>query len=187
MTIWLVLNSIAVATVSVVLYLLLRQMGYVLRRIGPTGARGTPEGPRTGENLTHYMPELTTGRLREKAKLIVFVSEACSVCAEVKRGAEDLAKAWRNDADILLVYDCEGTSSDTPWKEISRGLFSKRACNLRRQVGASFVPFAVVTDNAGTVVSKGLVNEIGHLESLLEAQRSMESGRNLTDSAQISA
>lgn len=187
MTTWLILNSIGLATVGVVLYLLLRQMGYVLRRVGPTGARGTPEGPRIGENLTHYLPELGAGRRKEKAKLIVFVSEACSICAEIKSGAEDLAKAWRNEADILLVYDCEGASSDTPCKEVSRGLFSMRACNLRRQVGASFVPFAVITDSAGTVVNKGLVNEIGHLESLLEAQSSMKSGRELTDGARISA
>lgn len=183
MTIWLALNSIGLATVCVILYLMLRQLGYVLRRVGPSGARGTPEGPRVGENLRHYLPEFAAGRFTEKAKLIVFVSEACSICAEIKRGAADLAKAWRNDADILLVYDCEGTSSETDWTELSRGLFTKRACNLRRQVGASFVPFGVVTNSAGTVVSKGLVNEIGHLESLLEAQRSVTARRERTDVA----
>lgn len=187
MTIWLLLNSVGLAIVSAVLYLLLRQMGYVLRRVGPTGARGTPEGPRIGENLTHYMPELAAGRLRAKAKLIVFVSDACSICAEIKLGAEALAKAWRSDADILLVYDCESTMPDTDWKEIAPGLFSRRACNLRRQANATFVPFAIVTDTAGTVVNKGLVNEIGHLESLLEAQRSVGSGMNVTNSARISA
>jgi hypothetical protein len=101
MTVWLLLSSVDLAIVSVVLYLLLRQMRYVLRRVGPTGARGTPDAPRVGENLTHHMPELAAGKLRAKAKLIIFVSDACSICAEVRRGAEALAKAWRNDADLL--------------------------------------------------------------------------------------
>ena len=174
MTVWMALNSLGLGIVSVVLYLLLRQTGYVLRRVGPIGARGTPEGPRVGENLTHYMPELASDPLREKAKLIVFVSESCSVCAEVKRGAENLAKDWSDEAKILFVYDCEGTAPATPWKEVSRGLFTRRDCKLRMELGASFVPFAVVTDVNGTVVSKGLVNEIGHLESLLEAQQSAD-------------
>lgn len=188
MTTWLALNSLGLAAVSVVLYLLLRQLGYILRRVGPSGARGTPEGPRVGENLRHYLPEFAAGRFGERAKLIVFVSEACSICAEIKRGAEDLAKAWRNDADILLVYDCEGTLSETDWTELARGLYTKRACKLRRQLNASFVPFGVVTNSAGTVVSKGLVNEIGHLESLLEAQRSVAARRGLADvAAQVSA
>ena len=42
MTTWLALNSLGLAAGSVVLYLLLRQLGYILRRVGPSGAPGTP-------------------------------------------------------------------------------------------------------------------------------------------------
>jgi hypothetical protein len=185
-TAWLFLNSLGLTVVGIVLYLLLRQMGYVLRRVGPSGARATPEGPRAGENLAYYMPEIAAGRLREKAKLIVFVSEACSICAEVKRGAVDLARAWHEDATILLVYDCVDEASDTHWKEITRGLLFRHACHLRRQLGVSFVPFGIATDEMGTVVTKGLVNEIGHLESLLEGQRSSQRGGVSGESAKVS-
>jgi hypothetical protein len=51
-------------------------------------------------------------------------------------------------------------------------MFFKRACNMRERVGATFVPFAVATDRNGLVTGKGLVNEIAHLESLLEQAKS---------------
>src|SRR5512145_193245 len=106
MTSWLLINSIGLAIVTFILYLVLRQLGFVLHRVGPPGARGGVDGPRIGENVRHAFPEAMT-RLRRRPKLIVFVSEACSICSVVKVGAHELAKAWRKDADILLVYDCE--------------------------------------------------------------------------------
>jgi methylamine dehydrogenase accessory protein MauD len=171
MTAWLSLNSIGLALVGAILYLVLRQLGFVLNRVGPVGARSTPEGPRIGENLMHHVPELGAVSSQSRSKLIVFVSDSCSVCKRIRSGAEELSRFWHHDADILLVYDAADESDQTRVQQISPGLFVKRDQDLRPRLGAMFVPFGIVTDRQGNVVSKALVNEIAHLESLLEAER----------------
>lgn len=171
MTAWLTLNSIGLALISFILYLTLRQMGFVLQRVGPLGARGTAEGPRIGENVQHALPEPLRGT-HSRPRLMVFVSEACSVCTQVKAGAHELAKTWRRSADILLVYDCENPGHAPFCVEHTPGLYAMRDCNLRQSLGVKFVPYGLVVDQTGNVVGKGLVNDISHLESLLELQRS---------------
>lgn len=171
MTTWMVINSSAIVVIAVILYLLMRQLGFVLQRVSPTGARGSTAGPRVGENLSHYIPGLVDGEAATRAKLIVFGSDACSICAQIKAGAEKLAKDWWPDADIYLIYDCDyGTEASKP-ERISRGVYFQRHCSLRKELGATFVPLGVVADRYGTVVGKGVVNEIAHLESLLELER----------------
>lgn len=173
MEIWLLFNSIGLAAVGFVLYLMLRQMGFVLKRVGPTGARATVDGPRIGEDLTQYLAALSPDNgSRQKIKLIVFGSDTCSICAHIKGAAYDLAKNWHADADIYLVYDCQKETDESAVSRLSKGMFFKRACNMRERVGATFVPFAVATDRNGLVTGKGLVNEIAHLESLLEQAKS---------------
>jgi hypothetical protein len=162
------LNSLGLAAVSAVLYLVLRQLGYVLRRITPSGARSSPDGPRIGENVTLHIPELAG---EPRSALVVFVSTECSICAVVRAGAEELARTWRGEARIFLVYDGSGERDETDFIEVDAGIYQKRSFGLRRALGTSFVPFAFVTDGRGTVVGKGLVNEVGHLESLLEVAR----------------
>jgi methylamine dehydrogenase accessory protein MauD len=171
MTAWLLLNSMGLAIVSVILYLVLRQLGFVLHRVGPPGARGGVDGPRIGENIQHAFPDVVR-RLRQRPRLIVFVAEACSICGAVKAGAQELARTWRQDADILLVYDCESAEqSSSSLVEQAPGLYSIQDCNLRLALGVRFVPYGLVSDASGYVVGKGLVNEISHLESLLELER----------------
>jgi methylamine dehydrogenase accessory protein MauD len=165
-----VLNSIGLAITSFILYLVLRQIGFMLHRVGPIGARGTDNGPRIGENVQHALPEALR-RMHRRPRLIVFVAEACSICAEVKAGARELSKSWHSDADILLVYDCENPQQSPYFSEQAPGFYSMRDCNLRHALGVSFVPYGLIADQGGNVVGKGLVNEISHLESLLELER----------------
>jgi hypothetical protein len=105
MNTWLLLNSLGLAVVCAVMYLVVRQLGYVLHRVTPTGARSSPDGPRIGENVAHYFPEMSQETMRAKAKLIVFLSTECSICAVIRAGAEELSRTWKSDAHIFLVYD----------------------------------------------------------------------------------
>src|SRR5690242_12135626 len=93
MMMWLLLNSVGLAGIAAVLFLVLRQIGFLLQRVGLSGARGTSEGPRIGENLAHYLPQLRDSG--KKAKLIVFGADSCSICSRVRSGAEELAKSWK--------------------------------------------------------------------------------------------
>jgi methylamine dehydrogenase accessory protein MauD len=173
MTGWLLLNSIGLLIVGVVLFLALRQIGFILRRVTPLGARGTPEGPRIGESLKHHLPELWLGPERERATLLIFASDSCGVCKAVRQGAEELARHWKDRADIVLVYDCDPGTENTELARFSAGLYYKRDCEMRRRSGARFVPFGIRLDTQGVVIGKGTVNEIGHLESLLELESAM--------------
>lgn len=171
MSTWLLLNSLGLCTVGGILYLVVRQMGFILQRVGPTGARGTAEGPRIGENLMHHLLDLPPGASPAKSKLLLFGADACSICARVKAGALVLARTWRAKADILIVYDCHDAGDASDFEELSKGVYFKHDPHLRKSLGATFVPFGIVTDRHGTVVGKGLVNEIAHLESLLELEQ----------------
>ncbi len=188
MRLWLLLNSVGLVVVGAVLYLTLRQIGFVLSRVGPSGARGSADGPRVGENVSYFLAQVAGLELPAKARLIVFGSEACSVCAHVRSGAEELARRWKRDADILLIYDCDADRGASPVQTVAAGLYFMRDCALRGRLGATFVPFAMMVDESGAVLGKGLVNEIGHLESLLELQRSKTipvSGEFAASGAQI--
>jgi methylamine dehydrogenase accessory protein MauD len=166
---WLILNSVGLSLVGGVLYLTLRQVGFVLNRVAPPGARSTPSGPRIGENLSYHLAQLTEGALPPmKSTLIVFGADTCSICSQIRTSAEELAKTWKRDAHILLVYDCTGDQRQSPLEKIAGGLYFKRDCHLRQRLGADFVPFGIAVDADGVVLGKGLVNAIGHLESLLE-------------------
>jgi methylamine dehydrogenase accessory protein MauD len=168
MSYWLALNSAGLLVVSIVLFLVLRQVGYLLQRAAPIGARMTDDGPRIGELIALDIEEPST--MTERAKLLVFMAEHCSICKAVRHGAEELARQWRLDADIVLVYD-SSAQEEGPLQTLSPGLHYKRDSALRHQLGIHSVPFGVVASAAGRVVSKGFVNEISHLESLLEAER----------------
>lgn len=173
MTLWLTINSLGLAILAIVLYLALRQIGFVLHRIGITGARGTNDGPRIGENLSGHLPPALAAT--SKAKLLVFVSRQCSICEEIRVAADALAQSWSSDADIILVYDCDAAQQAEAIGQQRLGLYKGTDCNLRKSLGATFVPFAIVTDSSGTVVGKGLVNAIPHLESLLELEGAVRS------------
>jgi hypothetical protein len=187
MTLWLLLNSLALVLQGIVLYLVLRQIGFVLRRVTPVGARGTPEGPRIGENLAHHVPQIADGEFRAKAKLIVFVSNECSICKVIREDAVALARAWSRDAAIWLVYDCSDEGDASVLTRLSSGLHEMRSFHMRRDLGVTFVPFAIVVDRSGSVAGKGLVNEIGHMESLLELERSRAMEKTPSIAASVDA
>jgi len=181
MTFWLTLNSVGLLIVGALVYMMLRQLGFVLHHIGPVGARSTSDGPRIGESIAPQFPRLEENP--DKAKLLVFMSEQCAVCKLVREGAERVARDWNRDSDIYLIYDCQ-QGEDTELQSLARGLYVKKDSSLRDRLGAKFVPFAAVTDSQGIVVSKGLVNGISHVESLLEFERAQR--RSKADAKRLS-
>lgn len=171
MTTWLILNSVAISAIALVLFLTLRQLGYVLHRVGPVGARGTDEGPRVGENLEFHLSRLSLPRDDAKPMLLVFGSESCGVCATVRAGAEALLRAWKKDANFIFIYDSTSDLGNRQLTRLSRGSYELHDTSVRHSLGITFVPFALVVNRELTVIGKGLVNDASHLESLLELER----------------
>lgn len=165
MIVWLAINSILILIVIGALFLTIRQVGILLNQVGPVGARGTPQGPRIGENITAHVSSLG-GTAPAGPILYVFASESCAVCASVRKGAEKLARFWSDRAAIRLVYDEHPNSSSIG--SLAPGISLWHDPHLRRRLGVDLVPFAVMANAAGEVIGKGVVNDGSQLESLLE-------------------
>lgn len=170
MTTWLAINSAAILIVSFIVYLVIRQIGFLLNRVGPSGARTTDEGPRVGENLDRFISKyLSLPLCGRDIQLLIFGSHSCSICSTVKVGAERLSEVWNRKANILIIYDKSRTTGHEKFERLKSGFyFLETDAAARRGLNISFVPFALVADGEGKVLRKALVNEIGHIESLLE-------------------
>lgn len=163
MVLWVTINSIAIVLLTFVLYLIVRQMGVILNYVGPLGARQMDAGPRIGE-VVATMPEATLrGQLSlTKPTLLVFASSSCSICTVVRRACEELSRQWAEVASIILVYD--GLMEP----DVTSRLKIVGDAQLRATLDIDMVPYGVALDVQGKVVAKGLINNISHVESLLE-------------------
>lgn len=169
MKLWLAINSIGLAVIGLALYLTIRQVGLILGRLGPIGARSSPNvGPRVGENLSPFLQPAEAVVSNGKPTLYVFGSDSCGICTRIKSSVESLYNYWSGKANFILLYD------PLPEGSVGKGQTSKagvpliRPPALRNKIGIGLVPFGVIVDASGTVLGKGLVNEMSHVESLLE-------------------
>lgn len=156
---------------------LARQIGVIQRRIPPYGARETHVGPGIGEPAPLVRVtdldgrELDIGGEKDKATLLVFISASCSACREVIPGLRSLARAERRTLETILV----SLSNEQQTQEFLRAnrvkdlpvVVSHGDVNEAYRVATA--PYGVFVGSDGTVRSKGLVNSLEHLESLLNA------------------
>jgi len=166
MKIWLIINSIGIIITTGLLYLTIRQVGLILNRLGPMGARSQPDlGPRVGENIASFFIGLLANFKPIKPTLYVFGSDSCGVCSKIRPAVESLVKYWSNKSNIVMVYDGNGKN-----EHVGNGsvLPLVRTNDLRQKLGVNLVPFAVMVDGNGIVLGKGVVNDVSHVESLLE-------------------
>lgn len=166
MTVWLVINSAGLLLLVVVQWIVLRQIGAMLARLGPVGARPVTEGPRVGENLSPWFSELHGERGQGVPTLYVFASTGCPACGSVREEANSIARHWLRRAEIVFVYDTE--SADVTKRRPDDYVRSWSNSRLRASMGISMVPFAVMTDHAGVVLDQGLVNRADNLEEMLD-------------------
>ena len=162
------INSIGLFVVATLLYLTIRQVGLILGRMGPIGARSSENiGPRVGENLNPFLDAADIPGKSGKPTLYIFGSSSCGICKKIKSAAESLAKYWRGKTELILVYDPMPKGAQVAAEE-DQGSVPIVRSSLRTNVGVNTVPFAIMVDSAGIVLGKGLVNEMSHIESLLE-------------------
>ena len=152
------------------LFLSIRQIGILLARSGPVGARHSDGvGPRIGENIRPFVePLFNDAAMQGRPGLYVFLSNACAVCTIVEQAAVRLGTHWHDRANIFLIYDGGPEDVDVGYRAVGRGAFLLRHPDIRERLGVNSVPHAVVINAAGVVLGQGLVNASSHLESLLE-------------------
>ena len=168
---WVVILLLGVAVLA-----LARQVGVLHMRVAPAGALTTAGGPSVG-NVAPAIPALTLdGRQQviggaapgEKLRLLMFVSATCPLC----KALIPMAKSFARDERTTLIF----VGDDEP--QVQRAMIAQHGLDdylfiNGPDVGQAFsvgkLPYAVLLDADGTILSKGLVNSREHLESLVIA------------------
>lgn len=164
----------AVILLSFAVLALARQVGVLHERIAPVGALALGQGPQPGEAA----PKLSAPNLDGKQKMIggvnllgrstmlFFVAPSCPICKKLIPTALGFAEV--EGIDLLFVGD--GDQQQHLSMAERHGIDLDRFVNSS-EVGQAYrvgkLPYAVLTDPRGTIVSQGLVNTREHLESLV--------------------
>jgi hypothetical protein len=136
---------------------LAREVGMLRLRLGPASALEIPEeGPAVGERLD------LVDRLDRVADagmgLAIFTSEGCRVCRGLEPGIATLA-----NHPAVSVETFDEVADAAVWREL-------------RIPGS---PFAIAMDPQGTVLAKGLFNNLAQLESVLATAERRRAGQGV--------
>ncbi|QCI94281.1 methylamine utilization protein MauD [Novosphingobium sp. EMRT-2] len=168
---WGVILALVVAMLA-----LARQVGVLHMRVAPAGALTTAGGPSVGASSPAIPARTLDGAAvtvggaapGSALRLLMFVSAACPLC----KGLIPMAKSFARDERVQLIF----VGDDDP--AVQRGMIEQHGIGSYQfingpDVGQAFevgkLPYAVLLDADGTVLSKGLVNSREHLESLVIA------------------
>jgi len=165
-----------VLVLATVIVVMLRQIGVLYERISPMGALMDSAGPQVGEPSPRFQPASLTGPpiavggATGRAQLVFFLSPTCPVCKQllpVLTSIRSDEKAW---LDVVLASDGDEAKHRDFIRRRRLGAFPYV---LSSELGLAYrvqrLPFAVLTDKAGVVRAKGLVNTREQLESLFSA------------------
>ena len=104
--------------------------------------------------------------------LVMFVSPTCPVCKVLLPVLKSSARTEHSWLDVLLASDGEA-AKQTEFRR-QNGLASLPYI-LSPTLGIAYqvnrLPYAVLLDERGVVLARGLINSREHLESLFEAKR----------------
>lgn len=168
---WLVILILGVALLA-----LARQVGVLHMRVAPAGALQTSGGPAVGGKAPAIPAKTLDGQdvvvggpaSGVPLRLLMFVSATCPLCKNIIPAARSFARDER--VELTFVGD-DDIAVQRAMVE-AQGLAGYRFVN-GPQVGQGFevakLPYAVLLDADGAILSKGLVNSREHLESLIVA------------------
>lgn len=178
---WLISYSILwllVVAEGVILVALARQIGVLHTRLGPTGARMINAGPTVGDvapalegtDLSSGRP-LRLGAGRGKQTLLLFITPTCPSCGEMMPSLRTLAHSESMILDLILIgpeKDMEANRAFIRQHRLTNIPFmASTEAHTRYQIGIT--PYGILLDADFRVQAKGLVNNMTHLESLLNA------------------
>ena len=171
---------VLVIALSLVVLALARQIGILHDRIAPTGALMLAKGLSVGqaapivtvEDADGHTRQIGAARADSKNTLVMFVSPTCPVCKvllPVLRSSQRSEHAW---LQIILASDGE-LAAHAEFRK--RNALASFPYVLSPTLGIAYqinrLPYAVLLDERGIVLARGLINSREHLESLFEAKR----------------
>lgn len=168
---WIVILSLGVALLAVA-----RQVGVLHIRVAPAGALTTSGGPAVGDatvkvdaRLLDGAPVTIGGHAHDvPLRLLMFVSAQCPLCKSII----PMAKSFARDERVALSFVGDDDASAQRAMIEQHGLEAYAFVNgpeVGHAFGIAKLPYAVLLDAEGTILSKGLVNSREHLESLVIA------------------
>jgi methylamine dehydrogenase accessory protein MauD len=171
---------VLVVALTLVVFALARQIGVLHDRIAPTGALMLAKGLSVGQAAPIVTVDDLDGQSRRigapredgKNTLILFLSPTCPVCKvllPVLKSSQRSEQSWLQitlasdgDNDIQLEFRKRNGLMSFPY-------VLSPALGIAYQVNR--LPYAVLIDERGIVLARGLINSREHLESLFEAKR----------------
>lgn len=172
-----ILGWLATLGLALALWALARQIGVLHERIKPVGALALGQTIKAGEAAPLFnLPSLTGGAVslggangHGQSTLLFFLSDSCPVCKTLL----PVLKSLQAQPGVRVVLASDGDEA-AHQAFIRTQQLSSFPYLLSREVGLAYqiskLPYGVLIDPAGTVVTHGLVNTREHLESLFEAQ-----------------
>ncbi|EEX41761.1 redoxin domain-containing protein [Vibrio furnissii] len=171
--------AVLVALLFIAFIALSRQVGILFERISPVGAMINNNGPQLGETpkpmtlISLNQGEITLGGAQAKSTLVLFVSPSCPICKVLLPLINSLQKAETRWLNVVLASDGDEAAQ--------RALIAQHKLDaipyvLSQELGVAYrvakLPFSVLMDEQGQIVSKGLINSREQLESLFNAKES---------------
>jgi len=179
-TIWLISHItlwVVVALLSVLVILLTRQMGLIYRRLGPAPARMENDGPAIGDSLPEIIVQTLDGETKIIggdnliARLLVFVSVGCPACNLLAPAIRTVAKKERSALETLMIS--LSTDERAVRDFVKRNKLLEVPCIISSEIALQYKvhgpPYGVLLDRHGVVKAKGLINNLDHVESLINA------------------
>lgn len=170
------LSWIVILALGVALLALARQVGVLHMRVAPAGALTTAGGPAVG-NAAPAVPAFTLDGAKQtvggaapgvKLRLLMFVSATCPLC----KALIPMAKSFARDERTRLIFVGDDDVQAQRDMIARHGLEDYMFINgpdVGQAFGVGKLPYAVLLDSDGVILSKGLVNSREHLESLVIA------------------
>ena len=170
---------VLVLVLGIVVFALARQVGILYERVAPAGALMVNQTIKVGDAAPAIAVETLTGTTltvgevtNGRGQLLFFLSPDCPICKSLLPVLIGMRKR-EQQVDIILVSD--GGEIDEHRDMVANEGLQAFPYALSEIVGRSYgvgkLPYAVLIDGKGTVVSLGIVNSREHLESLFEAER----------------
>ncbi|WP_440466474.1 methylamine dehydrogenase accessory protein MauD [Pseudomonas sp. YH-1] len=160
-------------------FALARQVGLLHERIRPVGALSLGKAIKAGEVAPAFtLPSLTGGSVslgggnaQGQSTLLFFLSETCPVCKTLLPVLKAIRQQERSRLRVVLASDGEPAAHQ---EFIQAQRLQEFPYLLSREVGLAYqiskLPYGVLIDASGSVVTHGLINTREHLESLFEAR-----------------
>jgi methylamine dehydrogenase accessory protein MauD len=171
---------VLVIALTIVVFALALQIGVLHDRIAPTGALMLAKGLSVGQAAPIVTVNDLDGQTRQigaprddgKNTLALFLSPTCPVCKvllPVLKSSQRSEQSW-----LQIVLASDGDQEAQVEFRKRNGLVSfpyvlSPALGIAYQVNR--LPYAVLLDERGIVLARGLINSREHLESLFEAKR----------------